>query len=316
MCLNCVPYEQIVSPGIGFDLTTSYASAAIRYHDGTVVDLVKIDGADDYQHLIRRKSDPTSKPECAQSNWDALQCRVSRAKRQRNKLLGRPSTPEVGTIAGLLRSLHAAVDRKTGLNSAKKALVSVPNLPGLLYEDLQDAMEYADLKMLSTHNHIGDKVSEVNAAFAGSSNGICQHYGDIDACEGEEAAMPVSHILARSLSQKSFSAAYTYVQAAYRSVLKKEATHFDLGLQSLPSGGENCQEEKALYRSRIRATIIEVGRASRGTLNTRTLLLLDEDADDQEFIHTVQDALRALLPNTPQDIPKDSVVTKAMIRST
>ena len=115
--------------------------------------------------------------------------------------------------------------------------------------------------------------------------------------------MPVSHILALSLSQTSFSAAYTYMQAAYRSVLEKEATRFDLGLQSLPSGGENCQEEKALYWSRIRATIIEIGRASRGTLNT--LLLLGEDADDQEFIQTVKDALRALLPpnTTPQDIP-------------
>ena len=216
-------------------------------------------------------------------------------------MLGRPSTSEVGTIAGLIRSLHAAVDRKTGLNSAKKALLSVPNLPGLSYEDLQDAIEYADLKMLSTHKHIGDKVSEVSAAFAGASNGLCRHYEDIDACEDEEAAMPVSHILALSLSQKSFSAAYTYMQAAYRSVLEKQATHFDLGLQSLPSGGENCQEEKALYWSRIRETIIEVGRASRGTLNT--LLLLGENADDQEFIRTVQDALRALLLNTPSDIP-------------
>ena len=161
-------------------------------------------------------------------------------------------------------------------------------------------MEYADLKMLSTHKHIGDKVSEVSAAFAGSSNGLCQHYENIDACEDEEAAMPVSHILALSLSQQSFSAAYTYMQAAYRSVLEKEATRFDLGLQSLPSGGEHCEEEKALYWSRIRATIIEVGRASRGTLNT--LLLLGEDADDEEFIQTVQDALRALLPNPPQDV--------------
>ena len=42
MCLDCVPYEEIVAPGIGFDLTTSYATAAIRYHDGTVENLVKV----------------------------------------------------------------------------------------------------------------------------------------------------------------------------------------------------------------------------------------------------------------------------------
>ena len=42
MCLDCVPYEEIVAHGIGFDLTTSYATAAIRYHDGTVENLVKV----------------------------------------------------------------------------------------------------------------------------------------------------------------------------------------------------------------------------------------------------------------------------------
>ena len=42
MCPDCVPREDILAPGIGFDLTTSYATAAIRYHDGTVENLVKV----------------------------------------------------------------------------------------------------------------------------------------------------------------------------------------------------------------------------------------------------------------------------------
>ena len=42
MCPDCVPREDILAPGIGFDLTTSYAAAAIRYHDGTVENLVKV----------------------------------------------------------------------------------------------------------------------------------------------------------------------------------------------------------------------------------------------------------------------------------
>lgn len=42
MCPDCVPRKDILAPGIGFDLTTSYAAAAIRYHDGTVENLVKV----------------------------------------------------------------------------------------------------------------------------------------------------------------------------------------------------------------------------------------------------------------------------------
>ena len=229
-----------------------------------------------------------------------MRCPVSRAMRQWNKLLGRPSTTEVGIIADLIRSLHTAADQKLGLSSTKRALLSTPNLPGLSLEDLQDAMEYTGLTMLSTHKHIGDKVSVVSAAFAGSYHGLCEHYEDIDACEDEEAAMPIAHILALSLSQTSFSAAYTYMQAAYRSILEKEATRFDLGLQDLPPGGEGPEEKKALYWSSIRETIIDIGRASRGTLDT--LFLLGEDANNPDFIRTVQDALRVLLPNTPPQV--------------
>ena len=41
-CSDCVPPDDIVAPGIGIDLTTSYATAAVRYHDGSVENLVKV----------------------------------------------------------------------------------------------------------------------------------------------------------------------------------------------------------------------------------------------------------------------------------
>ena len=174
-------------------------------------------------------------------------------------------------------------------------LLTIPYLPGLSKEDIHDAVEYTGLTMLSTHKHIGDELSEVSAAFAGSGYGLCEHSGDIDTCENEEADLSVSHILALSLSQTSFSAAYTYMQTAYRSILEKDTIRFDLGLQNLPTDGIDSQEEEALYWSRMRSAIGEVGRESRRTLTT--LLLLGKDADHPDFIHTVQDALRELLPD-------------------
>ncbi len=228
---------------------------------------------------------------------------MARAKRRWNKLCGRPSTPEVGTIAKLVKKLRTAVDEKLEHNRTKKALLTIPYLPGVSYEDLEDVMEYTGLTMLSTHKHIGDKISEVSAAFAGSGYGLCEHYDNIDACENEEADMPVSHILALSLSQTSFSAAYTYMQAAYRSILEKETTRFDLGLQNFPTNGKDSEGEEALYWSRMRVTIVEVGRTSRGILTT--LLVLGENADNSSFVRTVQEALRELLPDaSTQDISK------------
>ena len=42
ICADCVPREDILAPGIGFDLTNSYATAAIRYDDGSVENLAKV----------------------------------------------------------------------------------------------------------------------------------------------------------------------------------------------------------------------------------------------------------------------------------
>lgn len=42
MCFDCVSREDILTPDIGIDLTTSYATVAIHYHDGTVENLAKV----------------------------------------------------------------------------------------------------------------------------------------------------------------------------------------------------------------------------------------------------------------------------------
>lgn len=166
------------------------------------------------------------------------------ARRRWNKFLGRPSTAEVEIVATVIEKLRSAVDEELESGSMNKVLLTVPYLPGLYYEDLEDAMEYTGLTMLSSHKHIGSMVPEVGAAFAGSGYGLCQHYDDLDVCEDEEADMPFYEILALSLSQVSFSAAYTYMQAAYGTVLEKQITCFDLGLHNLPPNREDSQ---ALY---------------------------------------------------------------------
>jgi len=222
-----------------------------------------------------------------------VHCLAARAKRRWNKLLGRPSTPEVGTIAKLVENLRFVVEDKLEPISMKKVLITIPYLPGLSYEDLQDAAEYAGLTLLTTHKNIPDQVSEVSAAFAGSGHGLCEHYDDLDSCEDEEADMPYSQILALSLSQTSFSAAYTFMQSAYRSIIEKETTRFDLGLMHCPTTDE---EKEALYWSQVQDSIVKVGRATRERLTV--LLILGEDGTNRAFIRTVKDALRELHSNT------------------
>ena len=42
ICSDCIPRERIVAPGIGIDLTSTYGTVAIRYHNLSVVDVGRV----------------------------------------------------------------------------------------------------------------------------------------------------------------------------------------------------------------------------------------------------------------------------------
>lgn len=52
----------IITPGIGFDLTTSYGVAAVRYHNGSKVNIAKVSGDAAYENMMQRLSRRPKKP--------------------------------------------------------------------------------------------------------------------------------------------------------------------------------------------------------------------------------------------------------------
>lgn len=77
--------------------------------------------------------------------------------------------------------------------------------------------------------------------------------------------------------------------------------HFDLGLTSIPSD----EDGRTQYWHRIRDIIVGVGHVSPRGLST--LLLLGEDAGHTDFVNSVEDALRVLMPGFDIDIPRKLV---------
>jgi hypothetical protein len=185
-----------------------------------------------------------------------------------------------------MSQLRTLVDTHLGAGTTKSALPTMPNLPGLEQEDLQDALQHIGLRALVTHKH-SRYVWETSAAFAGMGFGLCAHPEDCDACEDEEADMPFRHILALSLTDRSFGAAYTYTQSAFWSSHETESVQFELGLEN---------EGEEAYWDRMREVIVGVGREAKRPLDT--LLLLGEGAGHPEFVKTVQEALLKLYPGS------------------
>ncbi|KAL3468059.1 hypothetical protein BJX64DRAFT_246807 [Aspergillus heterothallicus] len=52
-CPECFPPGRRSAPGVGIDLTMAYATAAIHFRNGTIRDLVKIDGSPEYRAAMR-----------------------------------------------------------------------------------------------------------------------------------------------------------------------------------------------------------------------------------------------------------------------
>ncbi|KAH8585747.1 hypothetical protein B0O99DRAFT_706830 [Bisporella sp. PMI_857] len=297
-CSECVSVEDIQAPGIGIDLTTSYATAAIRYYNGSLVDLGKVS----LQHFARSPVAGSSELPpvlSTDSAWDQLQCSIAHAKRRFNKLRGVPATTDVGIIANLTSQLRVTINNKLGSNSIERVFVVVPRLPGLFWEDVSDALEYSGLSGIISNKHMGGLVSEISASFAGMGYGLCEHYDDPDTCEDEEAEMPYSHILELSLSRVSFDAAYTYMQSAWRSDIENQRFRFDLGLDNLP----HDQYDREVYWENIRKTIVEIGKASHRPLTH--VLMLGDVVDNHEYIRTVQDALMELIPH---ELTRESIM--------
>lgn len=189
-----------------------------------------------------------------------------------------------------MSQLRTLVDTRLGTGTTTSVLPTMPNLPGLEEEDLQDALQYIGLRALVTHKHVR-YVWETSAAFAGMGFGLCVHPEDCDACEDEEADMPFRYVLALSLTNKSFSAAYTYMQSAFWSSHEAESVRFELGLEN---------EEEEMYWDKVKEAIVGVGWEAKRPLDT--LLLLGEGVGHPEFVKTVQEALLKLYQGSGPNI--------------
>ncbi|OJD18070.1 hypothetical protein AJ78_01900 [Emergomyces pasteurianus Ep9510] len=292
-CEECIPQADILAPGIGFDITDSYGTAAVRYHNGSVANLARVDGDKDFQALMKKLAAGPPALDCSGSlsKWQEFLCWKSRLQRRLNKSRGLPATPDVGTLAKLFENLRLAVDNKLGEGACTRALFTLfPKLPGLAYEDFLDAVEYAGLDRIESP-YSQDHISEVSAASGAMGFGICRNYTDVYRCFDEEFNMPYEQILFLSFTNASFTAINTYLSYAFYPNPTSSQLRWDLGRASFP---ENDQEAQRIYWRHIRDTIVKAGL--EGIELPSALLIVGDHAADPMFQKTLNEALQDIFP--------------------
>lgn len=177
---------------------------------------------------------------------------------------------------------------KTHLGQAINAAVTtIPHLPGLTREDLEDAMEYAGLKMLRGYNFFGD-VDHVRATYAALGNGLCHNPEDIKSCEEEEANMKYYHVLSISFTNYVLSQRLSICRTAHYCWDHREEENLDLGLRDKHSYGPEVE-----YWMHVRRSI---RRFAEMAWMIDKLHVYGEAASNEHFVEALKGALRDLEP--------------------
>jgi len=220
--------------------------------------------------------------------WEKLRDAWERAKRKRNKDRGLPATEDVGTIANILVQLRHVTELRLDQNMTA-AVTAIPYLPGLTREDLEDAMEYAGLKMLRGYNLYRD-LNEVQAAYAGLGNGLCHEPQDIKSCEDEEVDMRDYQVLSISFTDWMLSLTLSVCYAAHQCWDYSSEHDVDLGMRFEHRRGLDQD-----YWARVRRAI---RRFAELAWRIDKLQLFGEGVANEHFEEALRGALRDLEPRT------------------
>jgi hypothetical protein len=166
-------------------------------------------------------------------------------------------------------------------------ITAIPHVPGLRREDLEDAMEYAGLKLLRSYNFYGG-VDEVSAAYAGLDNGLCHNPEDTKSCEDEEANMRSSQVLSISFTNYMLSLRMSSCRAARICWDYNSEENSGLGLRFEHRYGAELE-----YWAHVRRSI---RRFAEVAWKIDKLHVFGEAASNEHFQEALRGALRDLEP--------------------
>jgi hypothetical protein len=214
-------------------------------------------------------------------------CDIAQKKKNWNKFLGRPSTPEVGILAAMLQDVKIALADK--LRTEVKAINPVfPMLAGLEQQDVPHALEYVGLEWPSYSSW--SVYRETNAAYVGMGHGLCSSWENPHDCLFEETRMPYERALFLNFDNSSFGAVVQLMKTAgWQATPDSYTLDMDLGWWDLPM----YEVPRARFWARIHETIVDVGNSGDGDIDK--VFILGQHASDPEFLDVVEGALKEIV---------------------
>ena len=222
--------------------------------------------------------------------------RLDSTWRNFRKRLGLPASSDVGILANLLITLRCNTEHQLG-SLIDSVVTAFPLLPGLCFEDIDDALDYAGLNPL-TDRKLYNQPHETSAAYAGYGLGLCKNYTDVDLCHAQEKELPPEHTLAVSYTQKSMIVVLTTMERAYM-YYEPDSSYIvdhEAGLGAL----KNYPNNHNAYWDHVRVRLMQLTLEPYTKRRIEKVLLLGESALDETFLEVVKDAMYKLQGDLPK----------------
>ncbi|KAJ8117604.1 hypothetical protein OPT61_g1231 [Boeremia exigua] len=273
--------EDAAVPAVGVHFTTSYATAAARYENGTTVDLVRVEADADYIDLMSQWTRLWKEFDC-EGPVKRLRCDLEQVRREARKRLRLPITRDSATLSTFVKKVRSAIETELGTSVSTIAPVA-PQVIGWNSEDFEDALHLAGW----SSSRSGNKSTywDTNAAFAGLGYGMCASKTNLADCLEEERQMAYEHVLFLDFDNSSFAATVQYLQHADQEWSYSSRVETGLGWWNLPV----FEVSRARFWSRIHEVILEVVGALQRAPNK--IVLLGDHGADSEFLEVVKAAL-------------------------
>ncbi|KXX75399.1 hypothetical protein MMYC01_208133 [Madurella mycetomatis] len=209
-------------------------------------------------------------------------------RRSMNKKLGRPATPDVGTLAGMLMILRDTVSRALA-SPLDSIAVSHPPISGLAAYDLSDALEHAGLQSWLTSEPAEAglypaRLTEAHAVFAAYGQGLCNNYKDLFECWEEEERMVHHTVLLVGFTRRDLRAEVVSLRAPFEWDQGVVEMFVDLGAGL---DGMGNFESAVAFWAHVRDRLTAIARRARLT----RVMFVGENVTDPMFIDVLKDAL-------------------------
>ncbi|PGH08911.1 hypothetical protein GX51_00968 [Blastomyces parvus] len=281
LCSTCLTPEEVRAVGIGFDLSSSYGTAVIRYHDGSEVNVAKVDASKAYTTLMKQLSESRrgALPTRFEPVWHEAGHLGDTSQR---RLQASPDYDfDISAISVFVAELKAKTEALLG-HSISSVAVSSPDYIQLSSSEISQAIDPLGLKNLASQHEL----SLSSLEYAGYSSGFLPIPTTLDPCEKitENRTETILHL---DYTETTLSGSISNLQDTTLHHTENVFADWHLGLSKKPGFIEEEAYWDLLWR-RINAQVQESDQKI-------TKLIITGDAalpSNSRFLKEVRDALR------------------------